>query len=379
MTHGAQYHLMNFSKVFGVFLLLFTATALLGQNATVMRMTGAKSAMVLLPDATDETPLKEGQQVPVGALITVGDGTKLFLRTFTGAITTAEPGTVFMIEEVKANDDGTETTRIELRGGDIVANLDPTKKGIHDYRVRTPKGVAAARGTTYTVSVAGLNVVVTVSGGEVSFSIPQLPNPVVITPGNASTGGAAVTLAAALSDPATAAVVNQAMQATAAAVATLISDPTSGVTSNTLTQVINTAAAAGNSRGDGGSLVAVVAAAATQANANVATQVVQAAVAATASSANASAVANTVVASVTRAAAAATNQSVAVVAAALSQAANTASGGTVNVNTTAITNAVNNSNTPQENSGTTPQQPTTTTPDVEVEVPVDNIVVSPTD
>lgn len=364
---------MNFSKILGVLLLLFTATALLGQNATVMRMTGAKSAMVLLPDASEETPLREGQEVPAGALITVGDDTKLFLRTFQGAITTAAAGSVFMIEEVKANDDGTETTRIELRGGDIVANLDPTKKGIHDYRVRTPKGVAAARGTTYTVSVAGLEVVVTVSGGEVSFSIPQLPNPVVITPGNASTGGSSVSLAAALADPATAAVVNQAMQATAAAVATLVGDPTSGVTSATLTQVINTAAAAGNTNGDGGSLVAVVAAAATQANASVATQVVQAAVAATASSANAAAVANTVVASVTRAAASSTGQSVATVAATLSQVANTASNGALNVNTDTITNAVNNSNTTSES------PPAQTPTDVEVEVPVDNIVVSPTD
>ena len=368
---------MNFSKIVGVLLLLFTASALLGQNATVMRMTGAKSAMVLLPDAADETPLAEGQEVPAGALITVGEGTKLFLRTFQGAITTADAGSVFMIEEVKANDDGTETTRIELRGGDIVANLDPTKKGIHDYRVRTPKGVAAARGTTYSVSVAGLQVVVTVSGGEVSFSIPLLPNPVVITPGNASTGGSSVSLAAALANPDTAEVVNKAMQATAAAVATLVSDPTSGVTANTLTQVINTAAAAGNSNGDGGSLVAVVAAAAAQANSNVATQVVQAAVAATASSSNAAAVANTVVASVTRAAASSSGQSVASVAATLSQAANTASGGTVNVNTDTITNAVNNSNSAPQAPAT--ETPTTNTPDVEVEVPVDNIVVSPTD
>jgi hypothetical protein len=169
----------------------------------------------------------------------------------------------------------------------LVANLDPAKRGIHDYGVRTPKGVAAARGTNYTVSVDGVDVMVTVVGGEVSFNIPELPQPVSLTPGTASTGGAAQTLAQAVSSsPAAAAAISRAMQAAATVVATLAADPnnTDGVTSTTLSQVVTAAADAGGN-GDN-SLVALTAAAAVQADPNAGSTVVAAAVAADPSTAN---------------------------------------------------------------------------------------------
>lgn len=366
---------MNFSKILGVILLLVTGTALFGQNATVMRMTGAKSAMVLLPDAEEETPLTEGQEVPVGALITVGDGTKLFLRTFTGAITTASAGSVLMIEEIKTNADGTETTRIDLRGGDIVSNLDPAKKGIHDYRVRTPKGVAAARGTTYSVSVAGTEVLVTVSGGVISFEIPGVLTPTLVSAGQGSVSGTTAQPLANVLNGASDQVkglVSQAMQATAAAVATLINEPNSGVSATTLNQVIQAAASASTGSNDQGALVATVAAAATQANASVASQVVQAAVASTATSGNASAVATTIVASVARAASTAPNaQPIGNIVSSLTQTATTAAtgaGGNVIINTNNVVEAVIQSTS--NSTGNTGN-------DVIIEVPVDNIIVSP--
>lgn len=262
-------------------LAVFMASLASAQTATVFRMTGSKAASILLPNAANETVLMEGQEVPEGSLVTVGSGTTLFLRTFQGAITSATEGAVFVVETVEVTADNKEKTVIELKSGDLVANLDPAKRGIHDYGVRTPKGVAAARGTNYTVSVDGVNVTVTVVGGEVSFSIPELPQPVTLTPGTASTGGAAQTLAQAVSSsPAASAAISRAMQAAASVVATLAADPnnTDGVTSATLTQVVTAAANAGGS-GDN-SLVALTAAAAVQADGNAASTVVAAAVAA---------------------------------------------------------------------------------------------------
>lgn len=393
---------MKLKVITALLVAVLSAAWVRAQEARVFRMTGNKTAMVLLPDADEESPLTEGQVVPVGSVITVGEGTKLFLKTFEGAITTASAGSVFEIAAVEMTADGHEKTTLDLKNGDLVANLDPAKRGTHDYGVRTPKGVAAARGTDYSVSVAGLTVLVTVIDGQVSFSIPDIPAPVLLVPGTASSGGPSVTLAQALSDPATAQATTVAMQATAAAVAALSADPSTGVTAAMLNQVMTTVALAGASAGNN-AFVAVVAAAATQANPAVATQVVQ-----TVAANNAGAAATTV-ASVTKqvVAASTTGATVQQVSQSLASAANSASGTNL-VNAAAVESAVNQSiqndakastpgatkpatGTGSTNTGSTKPETTTNSANPttgtanndipndapQVEVPVDNIIVSP--
>lgn len=369
-------------KTLLLFLALFCAASLVSaQTARVMRLTGAKAASVLLPGAEAEVALAEGQEVPVGSLIVVGEGTKLFLKTFEGTITTAEPGTVFEILEVAVTEEAKERTRLALRNGDLVANLDPAKRGLHDYGVRTPKGVAAARGTNFSVTVAGVTVLVTVSAGEVTIQLPDMSAPISLSPGQSSTDGSGATsLAAALMNPATAAMARIAMQATASAVATLAADPTSGVTAATVAQVITTAGEAATATGDN-SVVAASAAAAAQANPALANVVVTAAVT------SAQGAATSIVASVARSVAATSSQSVAATVQSLAQTANTASGGQVTINTDQVTEAVQQSidqgtTTPEVADPTAPPAPPADVPTlpeetVEIEIPVDNVIVSP--
>ncbi len=269
--------------------------------------------------------------------------------------------------------------------------------------MRTPKGVAAARGTNYSVSVNGVTVLVTVSAGQVTLTIPNFPTPIAMSPGQATSGtnATAVTLASVLSgDPAIAAIARSAMQATASAVATLAADPTSGVTADTLSQVVTTAGEASQATGDT-TLVTQVAAAAAAANPSLATEVVTAAVRANPASAN------SVVASVTDSATKAeattttttgttttttatrpTAAAVAAKATALAAAANTAAssvGSTTTVNAATISTTVQSSqaaSTPAAPSTTvtvtqpTTTQPTTTETPVVVDVPTDNTVVT---
>ena len=270
-------------------ILLFSAlltSVLAAETAKIIRMTGAQAGTVYLPDNT-EVPASVGLEVPVGALIEVGEGTKLFLKTFEGQITVAEAGSVFEIEAMEVTAENKEMTRINLKNGDLVANLDPTKRSTNDYGVRTPKGVAAARGTNYSVSVNGFTVLVMVSNGQVSFSVPELgPDPISLNPGQASSGnsGNADTLAGALANPATAAIARAALRATAAAVATLASVEGSGVSVQTLSDVITTAGEASDANGDSG-VIAEIAAAAAAANPSTAEAVVTAAVRASPNSA----------------------------------------------------------------------------------------------
>ncbi|WP_221030150.1 FecR domain-containing protein [Actomonas aquatica] len=366
------------------------ATSLSAQTAKIIRMTGEQAAQVTKADGTT-VPLTLNQELAENDLIEVMAGTRVFMRTFAGTITVIEENSILLIEEVRQVGER-ERTLLDLKQGNVVANLDPDKRSTNDYGVKTPRGVAAARGTNYTVTVDGMDVLVTVTNGTVELSFPELPTPIMIEPGNVSTGTAAQSLSSAMSDPATAAKAAVAMRAAATAVASLINEPNSGVTSATLNQLITVAATASNETGDNGSLVAGVAAAATAANPSVAEEVVQSAVSAVANSGNASAVATNVVASVTRAATRATpGSSVADTAASLSAAANNASGGTVTVDSDTVTDAVNESvdapEVPDDDAGSTPTAdegnegaddgPEIDETEVEIEVPNDNVIVSP--
>lgn len=256
---------------------LFTVLAQ-GQEATIARLSGSDTVTVTLPN-DQEIQMGKGDVVPVGSWVEVPASAKLFLRTFQGTTTVFSGGAVFEVTQVEKTG-GKEKTRLTLQSGDLVANLDPDKRGVNDYGVRTPKGVAAARGTNYSVSVNGVQVLITVSAGQVTMTIPGFPDPISMSPGQASTGqsGAAVSLASVLGgNSANADLAKAALRATAAAVAVLASDPNSGVTNDTLSQVITTAGNASKATGDP-ALLSQVAATAAAANPNAAEAVVTAAV-----------------------------------------------------------------------------------------------------
>lgn len=371
---------------------LVASSALSAEMAKIIRMTGTQDVSITLPDDSLIAGTV-GLEIPVGSMIEVKAGTRLFFKTFEGQITVVEPDSLIFLETIEVTSDDKEKTVVELKSGNLVANLDPKKRGTNDYGVRTPKGVAAARGTNYTVSVNGQTVVVSVVAGVVSINIPDLSGgttSVALNPGEASAdGGAAQSIASVLttnpnSTPAqqeAAATTRAALQAAASVVATLAADPTSGVTTETLSAVVGTASRAASDSGDN-SLVSQVAATATQANPAAASAIVTAAVTAapTAATNIVASVTQQVVASQESVATGSSNA--ATTAQELSQAANdagTAAGTEVNVDADAVTNAVAPA-TPT--TPATPNTPTTTTEtpadletEVEVEVPTDNTVL----
>lgn len=360
---------MNTKTLLFLALAFFTTSALSAEMAKIIRMSGTQDVVVTMPDGSSVAGVA-GLEMPVDSLIEVKAGTRLFFKTFEGQITVVEADSVIFLETIEVTSAGKEKTVVELKSGNLVANLDPTKRGTNDYGVRTPKGVAAARGTNYTVSVNGQNVVVTVVAGVVSINIPDV-GPVALNAGSATTGGAATTIADALNstDAATAAITRTALQAAAAVVATLAADPTSGVTTATLSAVVGTASQAASDSGDNG-LVALVAATATQANPAAAATIVTAAVTA------APAAATNIVASVTQEVVDSGSADAATTAAALSTTASAVDGVTVNADT--VTNAVTApaTTTTTDATGNTTET-TETEPAVVIEVPTDNIVVSP--
>jgi hypothetical protein len=126
--------------------------------------------------------------------------------------------------------DGVRTAVIDLKEGVTVSVLDPRKRAVNNYAVRTPKGVAAARGTTYSTKVklsSGGQAIVTVNTltGSVSFSIVGGAT-IAVAEGRSANSGATVSTSiseavAAASSPAAKQDIAEALNAVVTVVAVL--------------------------------------------------------------------------------------------------------------------------------------------------------------
>jgi hypothetical protein len=137
-------------------------------EATVARVTGTVTAT--LPDGSTVT-LTEGTKLPQGATITTGDKSEAYLVNHGDTTSVITANSVVEIAELSTTSAGGKVTELkttlDLKSGNLVAKLNPAKKSVNQYSVRTPKGVAAARGTVFTVSYNGTNYSIAVVNGNV--------------------------------------------------------------------------------------------------------------------------------------------------------------------------------------------------------------------
>ena len=136
--------------------LALTLTALLGlavsafaqttqTQATVARVTG--TATVTQADGTT-TALTAGMKVAQGATITTGADGDVYLESHAGYVTSIKGDSVVTVDEISVVSEGgqvkEERTMLDLKSGNLVAKLDPKKKSVNNYQVRTPKGSYSA-------------------------------------------------------------------------------------------------------------------------------------------------------------------------------------------------------------------------------------------
>ncbi len=125
-------------------------------EATVLKVQGA--AEIKLPGQTSSQPVTVGMLVPEGSIITTATGGQVSLETLPGAVATIEAETTVLVEKLSITKQGDTVTSqeamLDLKKGNIISTLDASKKAVNRYGVRTPKGVAAARGTVYGTSVS---------------------------------------------------------------------------------------------------------------------------------------------------------------------------------------------------------------------------------
>jgi len=141
--------------------------------ATIAKVQGA--ATVTLADGTVSV-LTVGMKVPQGATLTTGPDGDVFLESHPGYVTAIKPGSTVLLEEISVTTTGgrvtEEKTLLDLKNGDVVAILDPKKKSVNNYQVRTAAGVAQANGTVFTVQFKGGTYTIAVVNGQVSVSSP---------------------------------------------------------------------------------------------------------------------------------------------------------------------------------------------------------------
>jgi len=165
--------------------LALLTTALLGLAATAFAQTQTTEATVAKITGTARMTLADGSsstltadsKVPQGATITTAAGSEVYLQAHTGTMAAIKANSTVSVDELSVTStDGKVTEEksiLSLKSGNLVSALDPSKRNVNNYQVRTPKGVAAARGTTFTVSVHGQEYTVTTTNGTVQITQPN--------------------------------------------------------------------------------------------------------------------------------------------------------------------------------------------------------------
>ncbi len=127
----------------------------------------AVGSVTLVPaDGSAEKPLKVGDAVPVGSTVKTGVASRAVIKTTKqSAVRIAENSQAIFMELVDS--DATPKVLIDLKAGSMGALIQPQAQAVMDFKIKTPTGIAAARGTMYAVSVEDGKGFVKVEHGKV--------------------------------------------------------------------------------------------------------------------------------------------------------------------------------------------------------------------
>jgi hypothetical protein len=115
------------------------------------------------------SPLAAGTEIPVGSRIHTGsDGTAVIIVVSGAAMQIAENSDVTI--EAMSSDAAKRKALVSLKTGTVSALIDPKRSKQTDFKIQTPQGVAAARGTFYGVTVNKGKTFVGVKKGKVGVA-----------------------------------------------------------------------------------------------------------------------------------------------------------------------------------------------------------------
>lgn len=148
-------------------LTLALALSLPAQTVRVLLVAG--TADITPAGETVARPIAKGEAVTAGSIITTGDDGRVVLTPMPGVKSIITPNSTITLESVSEQQAGTTTAYsavLDLKVGAVVSDLNKPEDVTYDYSIRTPRGLAGARGTTFTVGVnpAGIATIVVAHG-----------------------------------------------------------------------------------------------------------------------------------------------------------------------------------------------------------------------
>ncbi|MEY4487786.1 MAG: hypothetical protein RIQ79_294, partial [Verrucomicrobiota bacterium] len=166
---------MRLQNLFLVFAL--TVLAPLGLSAQTVRVIfSTGKADIQAPGEANLHPITKGEVITLGTRIVTGADGRVALTPMPGVKSLISPNSDLIVEkasETKATDGTTITAAtLNLKQGAIVTDLIKQEGVTYDYNIRTPRGLAGARGTNYTVNVNANGIeTILVSHGTISFTL----------------------------------------------------------------------------------------------------------------------------------------------------------------------------------------------------------------
>lgn len=184
------------------------------------KLVAVNGAVVVTGAKGEALTAAPGTIVPEGGSILTESGGEATVEFFEGTVSVIQPGSHVVLERhYDGGAGGKETTILQLEAGSVVTSLDPAKRPVTDFRVRTPKGEATAHGTIFAVKITQDNPrgTVTTMSGTVTFVTDQ--GEISVAFGHVSSGGPALSVADAVkANPSLAADILQATAGVARAV-----------------------------------------------------------------------------------------------------------------------------------------------------------------
>ena len=121
------------------------------------------------PGSAEPAPLTAGTEIPIGSRVRTGsNGTAVVVVVSGAAMQISENSDVSI--DAMSSDTAKRKALVTLKTGTVSALIDPKRSKQTDFKIQTPQGVAAARGTFYGVTVQKGKTYVGVKKGKVGVA-----------------------------------------------------------------------------------------------------------------------------------------------------------------------------------------------------------------
>ena len=167
-----QIKIMKTKNLFAI-ILTVASLAVLGASQAAAQGALAKKVKGTVeysePGSEEFKPLKQGDRIPQGSRVKTGDDGLAYILTMPGvAVRVAANADLTLSKlEVSKDKDKADEALIDLHSGAVHALIKRAKTAKPDFKIKTPQGVAAARGTFYGVYVEDEKAYVAVKEGKV--------------------------------------------------------------------------------------------------------------------------------------------------------------------------------------------------------------------